>query len=192
MADDVFVHPQAINDCLEVGVGTKIWAFAHVLAGAKVGANCNICERVFIEKGAAVGEGCTIKNGVSVWEGVTLEDYVFVGPDVTFTNDRWPRSTRNPLLTPRTDWLEPTRICEGASLGARSVVVCGVTIGAYAMIAAGAVVTRDVAPHALVLGAPARQVGWVCICGHRLHESFSCPSCDRRYTLSEDVMKVLI
>jgi len=190
MVDEVFVHPQAINEGLEVGSGTKIWAFAHVLAGAKVGSDCNICDRVFVENGAVVGDGCTIKNGVSIWEGVTLENYVFVGPDVSFTNDRWPRSARNPLLAPRNDWLEPTRICEGASLGARSVILCGVTVGAYAMVAAGAVVTRDVEAHALVLGMPARSHGWVCVCGHRLDGALTCPSCNRAFTQSDDGLEV--
>lgn len=186
MADDVFVHPLAINDCEEIGAGTKVWAFSHVLAGAKIGSDCNICERVFVESGAVIGKGCTIKNGVSLWHGVTLENYVFVGPDVSFTNDRWPRSARNPLLAPKTDWLQLTYVCEGASLGARSIIISGVTIGSYAMIAAGAVVTRDVLPHALVLGMPARQDGWVCMCGHRLNDELTCLYCDRVFASSGD------
>ena len=192
MADEVFVHDRAINDCSEVGAGTKIWAFAHVLAGAHVGADCNICERVFVENGAVLGDGCTIKNGVSVWEGVSLENYVFVGPDVSFTNDRWPRSGRNPHLEPRDDWLEKTLVREGASLGAGSVIVCGTTIGRYAMVGAGALVTKDVLNHALVLGAPAKRVGWICMCGYRLDDTLACTRCDRRYREGDAGLELLV
>lgn len=151
---DVFVHDRGINDSADVGAGTRIWAFAHVLEGAKVGADCNICDGVFVEGGAVVGDRVTVKCGVQLWDGVELEDDVFVGPNATFTNDPMPRSRQ---------WLEEyprTVVRQGASIGANATILPGLEIGIGAMVGAGAVVTRSVPPHAIVVGNPARIHGY--------------------------------
>jgi UDP-2-acetamido-3-amino-2,3-dideoxy-glucuronate N-acetyltransferase len=160
-----------------VGPRTRIWAFAHVMPGAIVGADCNLGDHTFVEDGATIGNGVTVKNGVAVWRGVTVDDDAFVGPYVTFTNDLRPRSRRR--VPP--DELVPTHIGRGASLGANATIVCGVRVGAHAFVGAGAVVTKDIEDHALVVGNPARRVGWVCECGERLDRSLVCPSCERSY-----------
>jgi UDP-2-acetamido-3-amino-2,3-dideoxy-glucuronate N-acetyltransferase len=173
----VQVHPQGLCESTEVGPGTRVWAFAHVLPGAVVGADCNICDHAFIESGARLGDRVTVKNAVLVWDGVTVEDDVFLGPNVLFTNDLRPRAAirRSPQE------LLPTHVRRGASLGAGVVVVCGTTIGEHAFVAAGAVVTRDVPAHALVAGNPGRQVGWVCACGQQLEASLRCDRCRQSY-----------
>jgi acetyltransferase-like isoleucine patch superfamily enzyme/dTDP-4-dehydrorhamnose 3,5-epimerase-like enzyme len=151
---DVFVHEQGLCESSEVGGGTRIWAFAHVLEGARVGADCNICDGVFVEGGAVVGDRVTVKCGVQLWDGVVIEDDVFVGPNATFTNDPMPRSRQ---------WLDEyprTIIREGASIGANATILPGVEIGLGAMVGAGAVVTRSVPPHAIVVGNPARIHGY--------------------------------
>jgi acetyltransferase-like isoleucine patch superfamily enzyme len=184
MADEppVFVHPQGLCESDRVGPGTRIWAFAHVLPGAVIGSDCNICDHAFIEGGAVIGSGVTIKNAVLVWDRVTIEDEVFVGPNAVFTNDLRPRAAikRGPE-----GWL-PTLVRRGATIGANATIVCGVTIGEHAFVAAGAVVARDVAPHALVAGNPARFLGWVCTCGERLPqgpaEDLLCP-CGLRWRI---------
>jgi len=173
-AADVFVHAQALCESADVGRGTRIWAFAHVMQGAVVGRDCNIGDHAFIETGACIGDRVTIKNQVLIWEGVAIGDDVFVGPAVTFTNDLRPRSPRMNLPAvaaryhDRAGWLAQTKVESGASLGARAVILAGVNVGAFAMVAAGAVVSRDVPPHAIVAGVPARPVGWACRCGARL------------------------
>lgn len=196
MADEVFVHPRGLNESEQVGAGTRIWAFAQVMRGAVVGRNCNIGGHSFVEAGAKVGNGVTIKNGVCVWEGVCLEDYVFVGPQACFTNDRYPRSPRGPSAADRyatKGWLEGTRVCEGAAIGARAVILPGLTIGRYAMVAAGAVVTRDVPDFVTVRGHPARVAGFVCMCGHPLPgdgQALNCIHCSRVYVKSGDGLAV--
>jgi UDP-2-acetamido-3-amino-2,3-dideoxy-glucuronate N-acetyltransferase len=161
--DVVFVHPHALCEA-PIGDGTRVWAFAHVMAGAVVGRDCNVGGQSFIEAGAVVGDGVTIKNGVSVWRGVTLEDSVFVGPNAVFTNDLRPRAH---LKVAEGD-LVPTTVRTGATIGANATIVCGITIGSFAFVAAGAVVTRDVPDHALVVGSPAKRRGWVCRCARPL------------------------
>ncbi len=168
--NNVYIHPNALVESDQIGEGSRVWAMAHVMRGAIIGTSCNIGDHCFIERGAVVGNNVTIKNGNMIWHGVTLEDGVFVGPHVFFTNDTYPRSPRHPAVNQRhrnesADWLAATRVCEGASLGAGAVLLAPLTIGAFAMVGGGAVVTRDVAPHALVVGNPAQQRGWVCFCG---------------------------
>ena len=187
MAADVFVHPNALNESTDVGQRTRLWAFSHVMEGAVVGADCNLGDHSFIESGAQIGNGVTLKNGVAVWDGVTLEDYVFVGPNAVFTNDRFPRSPRSPVAAPRYNdhvWCESTCVRRGASIGANATIVCGTTIGRYAFVAAGAIVTKDVPDFTMVAGCPAEVVGFVCACGIRLPkvaEVLACESCGRRY-----------
>ncbi|HPD29769.1 MAG TPA: acyltransferase [Phycisphaerae bacterium] len=185
-----FVHPSALCESPDVGEGTRIWAFAHVLKGAVVGRDCNIGDHAFIEGGAVVGDRVTIKNSALIWDGVTIEDDAFIGPGVVFTNDLYPRSPRMPGARARyahpDNWRVPTRVCRGASIGAGAVILCGVTIGSFAAVGAGTVVTRNVPDHRLVVGNPARPAGWMCRCGMRLDESLSCPRCARRFVLRDD------
>jgi UDP-2-acetamido-3-amino-2,3-dideoxy-glucuronate N-acetyltransferase len=169
-SQDVHVHPRGLCESTDVGPGTRVWAFAHVMAGAAVGAGCNIGDHAFIEGGARIGSGVTVKNAVLVWDGVTVGDDVFLGPNMVFTNDLRPRAfgSNDPA------GFLPTTVDRGATIGANATIVCGITIGAFSFVAAGAVVHRDVAPHALVVGNPARQVGWVCRCGSRLSQALTC------------------
>ena len=146
----VFIHPRALCESFRIGTGTRIWAFAHVLRGAAIGRDCNICDGVFIENDVIVGDRVTIKCGVQLWDGLRLENDVFVGPNATFTNDPFPRSCVRPTTFPL------TIVRAGASIGANATVLPGIEIGAGAMIGAGAVVTRNVAPRALMVGNPAR------------------------------------
>ena len=178
-----FVHPKAICDSPNIGAGTKIWAFSHVLQHAVIGDDCNIGENVFIENHVRLGVGCTVKNGVAIWDHVTIEDHVFLGPNMVFTNDLRPRAFfRGDLYQPT-----PTRVCRGASIGANATIVCGVTIGEFALIGSGAVVTKDVPPHAIVVGNPGRVVGRSCICGMKLDPHDFCPACQCR--LAENSME---
>jgi UDP-2-acetamido-3-amino-2,3-dideoxy-glucuronate N-acetyltransferase len=178
---DVHVHPHGLCESDHVGAGTRVWAFAHVLPGARIGVDCNICDGVFVEGRVVLGDRVTVKNATLLFDGVTCGDDVFLGPNVLFTNDLRPRAAirRGP------DELLPTTVGTGATLGAGTVVVCGTTIGPYAFCAAGSVVTRDVAAHALVAGNPARQKGWVCRCGERL-DRLVCPSCGTLHDMQHD------
>jgi acetyltransferase-like isoleucine patch superfamily enzyme len=171
-----FVHPRALVETEAIGEGTRVWAFVHVMKGAVVGRDCNICDHAFIESNVVIGNGVTIKNGVAVWDGVSLGDHVFVGPNAVFTNDLNPRAevkkTREQFVA--------TEVQEGATIGANATIVCGVTIGRYAFIGAGTVVIRDVPAYGIVVGNPARQIGFLCECGERLPESFAC-KCGRHF-----------
>lgn len=148
-----FVHSHGLCETVNVGEGTRIWAFAHVLPGARIGRDCNLCDHVFVENDVIVGDRVTVKSGVQLWDGVELEDDVFVGPNATFTNDPWPRSKVRPASWPR------TRVRRGASIGANATLLPGITVGERAMVAAGAVVTKDVPAYTTVAGVPARRVG---------------------------------
>jgi UDP-2-acetamido-3-amino-2,3-dideoxy-glucuronate N-acetyltransferase len=176
-----YYHPAALVESEQIGPGTRVWAFAHVMRGARVGENCNLGDHAFVESGAVIGDNVTIKNNVCVWDGVTLENDVFVGPNVAFTNDRFPRSPRMPQVRERyaqTDhWLLPTVVERGATIGANATVLPGIRLGRYCMVAAGAVVAADVPPFALVVGTPARQIGDICRCGRRLAESYRTDTC---------------
>lgn len=175
--EGVYVHPRGLCESQNVGPDTRVWAFAHVMEGAVVGSGCNIGDHAFIEAGAVIGDRVTIKNAVLIWDRVRIDDDVFVGPNVVFTNDLRPRAH---VKKGREDFL-PTRVHRGASLGAGAVVVCGVTVGEFAFIAAGAVVVTSVPARALVVGNPARQVGWVCDCGERLADDLRCRTCGSTY-----------
>ena len=179
---DWFVHESSYVDSdVTIGPGTKIWHFCHVQKGAVIGADCSLGQNVNVGPGVRIGNGVRIQNNVSIYEGVELEDNVFCGPSCVFTN----------VLTPRAGFpvhgvYARTRVREGASLGANSTIVCGHTIGRYAMIGAGAVVTTDVKDYALMAGVPARRIGWVCECGKRLRGlDLSC-TCGRSYRLEGD------
>ncbi len=177
-------HSTALVETDDIGSDTRIWAYAHVLDGARIGSCCNIGDYCFIESGAVIGDNVTLKNHVCVWEGVTLADDVFVGPLVCFTNDLYPRSPRMPHARQRygcrENWLVPTVVEQGCTIGGNATILAGVRLGAYSFIAAGAIVTADVEPFALVMGCPARQVGRVCRCGARLSTmdaATTCPDC---------------
>ena len=159
-----YAHPTAIVESESIGEGTKIWHFAHVRRSSKIGKGCNIGKSVYIDIGAEVGDNVKIQNFVSVYKGVKIEDDVFVGPSATFTNDLYPRA-----FIWDEEHVSATRICRGSSIGANATIVCGITVGDYAMIGAGSVVAEDVPSHALILGNPGRQRGWVCRCGRRLN-----------------------
>ena len=175
---DYFVHPTSVvDDGVIIGEGTKIWYFCHIQEGARIGKNCSLGQNVNVSNNVKVGDGCKIQNNVSLYEGVELEDDVFCGPSCVFTND----------LTPRAKYpkgraaYKKTLVKQGASIGANATVVCGNTVGEWAMIAAGAVVTSNVLNHALMVGVPARIRGWVCECGHVLSDDLVCDKCGRTY-----------
>jgi len=172
----VFVHPAGLCESDQVGPGTRVWAFAHVLAGARVGADCNICDHAYVESGAVLGDRVTVKNAVLVFDRVTVGDDAFLGPNVVFTNDYRPRAH----VKKGHDALLPTTVETGVTLGANVTVVCGLMIGAHAFVAAGTVVTRDVPAHALLAGNPGRRIGWACVCGEALPADLTC-SCGRAY-----------
>ena len=175
---EYFVHESGIvDDNVEIGKGTKIWHFCHVQSGARIGESCSFGQNVNISNNVKIGNGCKVQNNVSIYEGVELEDYVFCGPSMVFTND----------LTPRAKYpkgsagYKKTLLKTGSSIGANATVVCGHEVGNWAMVAAGAVVTKDVKNHALVAGVPAKQIGWVCECGEVLAADLVCKKCGRAY-----------
>lgn len=179
------VHPTSIVDeGAQLGAGTRIWHWVHVSAQARIGERCSLGQGVYVGNKVVIGNNVRIQNNVSVYDNVTLEDDVFCGPSMVFTNVINPRSH-----VPRKDEYRDTLVRRGASIGANATIVCGTTIGRYAFIGAGAVVTRDVPEHALMAGVPARRIGWVCQCGVRLPAGTgtkSCPECGDRYELTED------
>ncbi|MFH1571884.1 MAG: acyltransferase [Gemmatimonadota bacterium] len=188
---EYYAHETAIVDqpC-EIGAGTRIWHHSHIMAGARIGARCNLGQNVYVDRDVTIGNGCKVQNNVSVYKGVTLEDDVFCGPSMVFTNVINPRA-----FIERKHEFRPTLIRRGATLGANSTILCGVTVGAYALVGAGSVVTRDVPAHALIYGVPTRQVGWVCRCGVSLPRETAegdatCPACGDRYCLREGVLSL--
>ena len=175
-----------MDEPCQIGAGTKIWHFCHVMAGSVIGPRCNIGQNVVVSPGVRLGEGCKIQNNVSLYTGVVLEDFVFCGPSMVFTNVVNPRSE-----VVRKDEYKTTLVRRGASLGANATIVCGVTIGQYAFVGAGAVVTRDVPDFAMVVGSPARRTGWMCRCGVKLRvegASAQCAVCGTRYRFHNDVL----
>lgn len=182
-----FVHESAcVDDGAQIGAGTRIWHFCHVMGSAVIGDNCTLGQNVFVADGVVIGDHVKIQNNVSVYQGVVLEDYVFCGPSMVFTNVKTPRSAF-PRNSPE-DYLV-TRVKHGASIGANATIICGVTIGRWAFVAAGAVITDDAPDYALMVGVPARQVGWACECGLRLSfkKSEAVCECGREYRQINDV-----
>lgn len=182
----VLIHESAIVDSgVRIGHGTKIWHFTHILSGSRIGSSCNIGQNVVIGPDVTIGVRCKIQNNVSVYKGVTLEGGVFCGPSMVFTNIYSPRAEISKM-----DQVKNTLVKRGATLGANCTIVCGHTIGRYAFIGAGAVVTKDVPDHALVAGNPAKQIGWVCICGGNLNERLSCLECGKMYKKVKGVLTI--
>lgn len=181
----VFIHEKSIvHDEARIGDGTRVWANANIQQGAVIGSDCNICDGSFVEKGAVLGNDVTVKHNVSIFDGVTIEDDVFIGSNIAFINDRYPRSNR------QDDWmLEKTLIKKGATLGTNAVILCGITVGEYAVVGAGSVVTRDVGKFEMVCGNPAKVKGFACVCGRPLKESLTC-SCGKVYSRSEDGINI--
>lgn len=175
--EQALVHPNA-----KIGEGTRIWAFANIQPGATIGEKCNICDGCYVEGGAVVGDHVTVKNGVEIFNGVTIEDDVFLGAHTTFINDRYPRSNRQDEWT-----LEKTVVRKGATIGANATVLCGLEIGMYAVVGAGAVVTKDVPAYSVVRGNPARISGYACRCGRKLDRELTC-SCGLTYVLEKGVI----
>lgn len=187
---DVFVHPSAIvDDGAKIGAGSRIWHFVHVSGGATIGEGVSLGQGVFVGNRVRIGDRCKIQNNVSVYDNVTLEDGVFCGPSMVFTNVYNPRA----LIERKDEYLD-THVGTGATLGANCTIVCGVSIGAYAFVAAGAVVTKDVPDFALIAGVPGRQIGWMSAFGERLGLALqgtgdeTCPQTGDRYTLSDTVL----
>jgi len=186
---DYFVHESAYVDSgADIGKGTKIWHFCHIRGSARVGADCNFGQNVYVDANVTIGDNVKIQNNVSVYEGVTLEDDVFCGPSMVFTNVINPRSHVS-----RKDEFKDTLVRRGASLGANCTIVCGSTVGCYAFVGAGAVVTSDVPDYALVYGNPARLRGWICQCGVRLgdlqDDKITCKICGDTYELDGDELR---
>lgn len=182
---DYFVHESSyVDKAVYVGNGTKIWHFCHIISGSRIGDNCNIGQNVVIGPDVTIGDRCKIQNNVSVYKGVTLEDDVFCGPSMVFTNVFNPRAHIR-----RMDEARPTIVKKGATLGANCTIVCGHTIGAYAFVGAGAVVTKDVPDYALVTGNPAKQTGWVCECGEKLSSGLVCSNCSLQYIKNKGRLK---
>jgi len=178
---EFFIHPSSfVDEGVKIGAGAKIWHFSHILAGTEIGAECNIGQNVVIGPQVTIGRGCKIQNNVSIYQGVTLEDEVFCGPSMVFTNVWNPRAAIRRMAEAR-----PTLVRRGASLGANCTIVCGVTIGRFALVGAGAVVAKDVPDHALAYGNPARLRGWVCACGEKLDAGLTCAACSAAYETCE-------
>lgn len=189
---DTYIHPTSVvdEDCT-IGKGTRIWHFSHIMSGCTIGQNCNIGQNVVISPGVSIGNGVKIQNNVSVYTGVICEDDVFLGPSCVFTNVINPRS-----FISRKDEFRKTLIRRGASIGANATIVCGNTIGEYAMIGAGAVVTKDIPPYSLWAGNPARQIGWISKYGHKLEFDNNgiavCPESGEKYILKDNQVKQIM
>jgi len=183
------IHPQALVESQKIGAGTHIWAFAHVLKGARIGCDCNIGDHCYIENGVTIGDQVVIKNGVSIWEGLLIEDLVFIGPNVSFTNDLFPRAKIYH------GHYERTLIRKGASIGANATILCGITLGRWCLVGAGSVVTRDVPDFAIVYGNPGKLKAWVCKCGKILgfvRGKRICCGCGLEYEKASDTKVICL
>jgi len=169
-----------VDQGAQVGSGTRIWHFSHIMAGAKIGKNCSLGQNVNVGSRAVLGNGVKVQNNVSIYDDVVIEDEVFCGPSMVFTNVINPRA-----FIERKHEYKKTIVRRGASIGANATIVCGVTLGAYCFVGAGSVVTKDVPDYALVYGSPARQYGWVCTCGVKLNQELTCPECGKKYQQAE-------
>ena len=174
------MHPSSDIQSDKIGTETNIWQYCVILPGASIGDNCNICSHCLIENDVVIGDNVTVKSGVQIWDGITVEDNVFIGPNVTFTNDSYPRSKEHLVTHPK------TLIRSGASIGANATIVCGVTLGEYSFIGSGAIVTKDVPNHALVIGNPGKIVGWVDKKGHQLKFDENGMSACEKYRLEKN------
>lgn len=184
---DAFVHPTAIVDNnVTIETGTKVWHFSHILSGSCIGTNCNIGQNVAIGPDVTIGNQCKIQNNVSVYKGVTLEDGVFCGPSMVFTNVYNPRAEIRKM-----DQTRPTLVKKGATIGANATIICGTTIGRYAFVGAGALVTKDVPDQALVVGNPGKQIGWACRCGETLNDDLICDVCGQQYVRKDDKLEAV-
>lgn len=182
-----FTHDSSyIDDNVNIGDDTKIWHFCHISSGTDIGNSCSFGQNVFVGSNVKIGNGVKVQNNVSVYEGVELEDYVFCGPSMVFTNDLSPRSK----FPKGPSGYRKTLVRYGATIGANATIVCGNTVGMWAMVAAGAVITKDVKNYALMAGVPAKQIGWVCECGLPLKESFKCEHCEKEYQLIDDQLTI--
>lgn len=176
-----FVHESSyVDEGAFIGEGTCIWHFSHIQKGAKIGKSCNLGQNVNVSEDVIIGNGVKVQNNVSIYSGVELEDYVFLGPSVVFTNDLMPRAK---YPKGKNEYMK-TLVRSGSSIGANATIICGNIIGKCSMVAAGAVVTKDVPDFAVVAGIPAKQIGWVCECGQRLGESLICSKCEKKYEFS--------
>lgn len=186
--DKYFVHESSyVDEDVIIGENTKIWHFCHIQKGARIGDNCSLGQNVNVSNNVKIGNGVKVQNNVSIYEGVELEDYVFCGPSCVFTNDLTPRSK----YPKGSAGYKKTLVKEEASIGANATVVCGHTIGSRAIIAAGAVVTRDVPDYALMAGVPAKRIGWVCECGEVLKDNLRCANCGAGYEECEGKLREL-
>jgi UDP-2-acetamido-3-amino-2,3-dideoxy-glucuronate N-acetyltransferase len=185
-----FIHSSSfVDEGATIGPGSKVWHFCHVMPGAVIGSRCTLGQNVVVMTGVTIGNNCKIQNNVSLYEGVVLEDDVFCGPSMVFTNVMNPRAHVS-----RRDEFRQTLVRRGSSIGANATIVCGATLGEYSFVGAGAVVTRDVAPYALMAGVPARRIGWMCQCGERLAERVghvTCDACGSRYLVAADTVTPL-
>lgn len=181
-----FAHPQAIVESEKIGEDTRVWAFAHILPGAVLGSNCNVNDHTFIENDVVIGNNVTVKSGVYIWDGVRIQDNVFIGPNVTFTNDLRPRSKQYP------DVFLNTIVEEWASIGANSTIIAGNTIGKYAMVGAGSLVTKNIPNNTLWYGNPAKFKAYICNCGEKLNNDFYCLSCGKKYALIDGIINEII
>lgn len=180
-----FVHESSyIDSGVEIGEGTKIWHFSHIMTGSKIGGDCNIGQNVVIGPDVSIGNRCKIQNNVSIYKGIILEDDVFCGPSMVFTNVYNPRAEFRKM-----DQIRRTLVKKGATIGANTTIICGIMIGRYAFIGAGAVVTKDVPDYALVKGNPAEPAGWACRCGEKLNNHLICGACGRKYMRKDDELK---
>lgn len=190
MNEKYFVHPTAlVDEPVEIGEGTKIWHFSHISKGAKIGERCSFGQNVYVASRVVIGNNCKVQNNVSIYDLVTLEDNVFCGPSMVFTNDMNPRAGY-----PKGGIWIPTLLKEGASIGANATIVCGITLGKHCFIGAGALIHKDVSDYALMVGVPARQIGWMCECGERIKfdstDTFVCNArCKGTYKLIESKVR---